>query len=117
MIKIYEGEHKIDIEDHSDIENVLEVMEKLDEVYKHRSEIVSDLITIHKDILFYSICYVLEKPNDDSIHIIKEGIKYWSVFTQEQQENILIKLLKEEDNSKLVDTEIKNWLEVIEPKD
>ena len=117
MIKIYEGEHKVNVEDHSDIEEVLEVMEKLDDVYKHRSEIVTDLITIHKDILYYSICQIIENPNDDSLHIIKEGIKYWTIFTQTQQEDILIKLLKEENNSKLVDIEIKNWLEVIEPKD
>ena len=117
MIKIYEGEHKVEVENHSDIEKVLEVMEKLDHVYRHRSEIVTDLITIHKDILYYSLCYILEKPNDDSMHIIKEGIKYWGVFTQAQQEDILIRLLKEENNPKLVDIEIKNWLEVIEPKD
>lgn len=52
MIRIYDGEHGLEVADHADIDDVIEVMEKLDDVYKHRSEIVSDLITIHKDILF-----------------------------------------------------------------
>ncbi len=116
MIKIYEGEHNIEIEDHVEIDQVLEVMEKLDDVYKHRSEIVADLITIHKDILYYSLLYVLQNQNSDSIHIIKEGIKYWNSFGEVQQEKILEELIKEKDNPKIFDNEIEQWLHVLKHK-
>lgn len=113
MIRIYDGEHGLEIDDHADIDDVLEVMEKLDEVYKHRSEIVSDLITIHKDILFYSLLYIIDNINHDSMHIIKEGIKYWDNFSKEQQKEFFEKLLSNYENKELVDNEIQSWIESI----
>ena len=86
-------------------------MEKLDDVYKHRSEIVSDLITIHKDILFYSLLHIIDNVNHDSLHIIKEGIKYWDTFSKEQQNIVFQKLLANYENRDLIDQEIQSWIE------
>ncbi len=33
MIRIYDGEHGLEVADHADIDDVIEVMEKLDDVY------------------------------------------------------------------------------------
>lgn len=116
MIRIYDGEHGVDVSDHADIDEVIEVMEKLDDVYKHRSEIVSDLITIHKDILFYSLLHIIDNVNDDSMPILKEGIKYWETFSKEQQKVIIEKLLNNIDNETLIDEEIQMWLESLKLK-
>lgn len=111
MIRLYDATFDYEISDEADLDEVLLTMDKIDESYKRREKIPSEFISIHIDSLYFAILYVIEKENDKAIKIIKDGIKFWEKFSEEQQEKIISELSIKLGNPNLMDQNIENWLE------
>lgn len=111
MIKIFGADHELELKDKVDLNEVLEVMNELDEVYKKNSQKNSNMISIDKDILFYTFEYSI-KANDENITTIMIAIiKYWDKFSTDQQDYILKNINKLVEKEIIDDDNITNWLE------
>lgn len=110
MIKIFGADHELELQDKVDLNEVLEVMDKLDEVYKRNSQKNSNMISIDKDILFYTFEYSIKASDENIITIMIAIIKYWDKFSKEQQDFILKNINKLVEKKIIDDDNIKNWL-------
>lgn len=110
MLKIYGEEHNLKIDDHIDLDEVIEAMEKLDNVYKQRSQLNEKLILVDKTILFYAFCFNIKNINDDTLSLIKIVIKNWKKFSSDEQQFIEKKLIKKIKKNKISDYEIQSWV-------
>lgn len=111
MIRLYDEDSEIKTSNEVDLDDLLSTMDEIDEFYKNRKEIPAEFITIHKNILYFAILYILENENKESEKIIKEGIKFWEKFDEKQQAVIISNLLKKYNDKSLIDDDIKSWFE------
>jgi hypothetical protein len=110
MIKIFGADHELELKDKVDLNEVLEVMNELDEVYKKNSQKNSNMISIDKDILFYTFEYAIKANYENITIIIVSIIKYWDKFSKDQQDFVLKNINKLVEKKIIDDDNIKNWL-------
>ena len=113
MIRIYGETPELEIDNNADIQDVIEVMEQLDEVYKQRSNKTNDFLTVRKETLYTSFLYVINNLSEQNTYVIEEVINLWERFDKSQQDNILDKLFIQLDN--IADEKIHTWYEKHQP--
>lgn len=112
MIKIYDQTSYLEVDDNSDLETVLTVMDDLDDIYKKRSEDSKELISINKRTLFYSTLYVLENnDSEDRIEIVTDSLRFFDKFTSQEQDKLVLEISKQIDNKSINDEMIISFVE------
>lgn len=113
MIRIYGETPELEISNNADIQDVIEVMEELDDLYKERSNKNQEYLTVKRDTLYTSFLYVIDNLTQNNEYVIEEVINLWDKFDSEQKDTILDKLFVQLDN--IADEKIHTWYEKHQP--
>lgn len=110
MIKIFGDEYKVDMTDNSDLDDVLEKMEEVDEFYIARAKASKNIVEVDKKILIFTLDYLLNYKDEDAILIIKQFINNWHKFNDEESKSIYEKLSKKIVNDNITEEYIQTWV-------
>lgn len=114
MIRIYDDNLKVDIEDNCDVEDVIKVMEELDQVYKNRSKQNSKNVTVNRDTLLIAFYAMTDQPGAELERITHEIKGSWSILSQLQKDKLTTQLNTLIEEEKIKDEELITWIKTLE---
>ena len=109
MIKVFENDYEVNIDNNIDLNEILKEMEQIDDMYRQKNIEKKHFISTNSTIIFYAFNYNIELMNKDTLPLIHLIIKNWDKFDKIEQ-NVMLEKISKKIESNYLDDVVISWV-------